>query len=353
MRISVVVPVHNAANDLQQCLRALATSTRLPDEVVVVDDASTDNSSQAAQQFASSLSMQGLTTGNQARGPAFARNRGAEAATGDIVLFLDADVRVHPDSLTRIEQCFDGEPSVAALFGSYDHAPPAPNLVSGYVNLRHHWTHQHASREAWTFWSGIGAIRRAVFWEMGGFDESYARPSIEDIALGRKLRLAGHRVLLCPDAQGTHLKRWTVRSWLRTDIRDRAIPWTRLMLSDQSDVPSDLNLDWKSRVSALIAWLAFALFVVALISSQKTSLLMLCGAAFVALAALNWPLLQFFFKRRGVPFALGAFCCHTLYFLYSSATFGILALSAKLQSVFSKPRHRVLVLLLAALFKGL
>ena len=353
MRISVVVPVHNAAKDLQQCLQSIASSTRLPDEVVVVDDASTDNSAQVAQGFIPSLSVQVLTTGNQARGPAFARNRGIEAAAGDIVLFLDADVCLHADALARIERCFTEEPDVAALFGSYDDAPRAHNLVSGYVNLRHHWTHQHASREAWTFWSGIGAIRRAVFCELGGFDESYARPSIEDIALGRKLRLAGHRVLVCPDVQGTHLKRWTVRSWLRTDIRDRAIPWTRLMLSDKSDVPSDLNLDWKSRVSAIVAWLSVALFVAALVSSQKTSLLMLCGAAFVALAALNWPLLRFFSKRRGVLFAFGAFWCHALYFLYSSATFGLLVLGAKLQFVLARPRNRVLVLLLAALFKGL
>ena len=307
MRISAVVPVHNSSDDLRQCLRALTsstrtTSTRCPDEIIVVDDASTDAVLSVIEKFDNPTIRLLRTVGgtdSMPRGPAWARNRGAESATGDIVWFLDADVCVHADACEILAQTFAQNLDVAALFGSYDDAPAAPNLVSGYVNLRHHWTHQNAATEAWTFWSGCGAIRRDVFLQIGGFDENYAWPSVEDIALGRKLRLAGHRVLVCPQIQVKHLKRWTLVSWLRTDIRDRAIPWTRLLLEEKREVPRDLNLDRRSRIGAVAAWIALMSFFSALFSSAKIAPFMLCSAAIFALTVLNAPMLRFFARQIG------------------------------------------------------
>jgi GT2 family glycosyltransferase len=88
---------------------------------------------------------------------------------------------------------------------------------------------------------------------MGGFNENFPRPSIEDIELGVRLRRSGHRIWLCTDIQATHLKRWDFLTLLRSDILDRAVPWTQLILST-SQSPSDLNLDVKNRASALVVW---------------------------------------------------------------------------------------------------
>ena len=58
-------------------------------------------------------------------------------------------------------------------------------MVSQYRNLLHHFVHQHGHAEASTFWAGCGAIRRAAFDAVGGFDAArFPRPSIEDIELG-------------------------------------------------------------------------------------------------------------------------------------------------------------------------
>ena len=75
MRLSVVVPVHNGGESLRRCLQGLAASARPPDEVVVVDDGSTDGSAA----LAAALGARVLTTSAGPRGPAHARNRGAEA----------------------------------------------------------------------------------------------------------------------------------------------------------------------------------------------------------------------------------------------------------------------------------
>ncbi|BCM90688.1 putative mycofactocin biosynthesis glycosyltransferase MftF [Abditibacteriota bacterium] len=347
MTLSVVIPVHNAREELEQCLRALREGERQPDEIIVVDDASTDDSARIAQSYEARV----LVLNHTSHGPAVARNRGAAMAEADVIVFLDADVVVHPDTLARIEHHFATEPDVAALFGSYDDHPSAPGIISRYYNLRHHWTHQHGATEANTFWSGCGAIRRPIFLQTGGFDESYARPSVEDIALGRRLRTAGHRIRLCPNVQVTHLKKWTLRSWLQTDIWGRAVPWTQMLIREGNSLPNDLNLDWKSRASAVLSWL-FVLFLF-MGCQQKLFWLAALGALIFAIGC-NWRLLRFFARQGGMGFALGAGLCHGLYFLYSSATFAFVSLDEKVRFNPQRlQRTAFLCLLVAALLKGI
>src|SRR5437868_5535618 len=87
----------------------------------------------------------------------------------------------------------------SAAFGSYDDRPISRRTASLYVNLRHHFVHQHSARDASTFWSGLGLIDRRIFLDIGGYDEVlFTRPSIEDIELGTRLVAAGHIVCLVP-----------------------------------------------------------------------------------------------------------------------------------------------------------
>lgn len=317
MALSVIVPAYEAAADLPACLAALRGSTHRPHEVIVVDDGSRDGTGEIATRNGATV----LIVPGGPRGPAAARNIGARAATGDLLMFLDADVAVHPDALDRLIRCFGREPGVAAIFGSYDDRPARPGVVSRYRNLLHHFVHQHGRREATTFWAGCGAMRRDVFFAAGGFDEAYREPSIEDIELGDRLHRLGHRIWLCPDVQGTHLKRWTLAGVVRTDILRRAIPWTRLILR-HGTLPSDLNTSRSSRLSALVAWGIVACLFGAVI---LPALLWLGAAGAVALVMLNARLYRFFARHGGAAFVAAAIGLHALYLLYSSAVFGGMA----------------------------
>ena len=329
LKLSVVIPVHNGGQDLQLCLDALQTSTRPPDELIVVDDASTDNSAQLAAQYGILISSRA----ERPMGPALCRNQGVRTATGDIVIFLDADVKVHRETLALIERQFVEHPEIAALFGSYDDQPLHRSLVSLYKNLQHHFVHQHSQREASSFWTGLGAIRRDVFVRLSGFSEGYTRPSIEDIELGVRLKAAGYRIHLCADIQATHLKRWNLHSLWRTDIRDRAIPWARLIFSS-GQLPADLNLDWKSRASAISVWGLGLLSVFGFwFPMAWIGILVLIG--FLVFA--NFGLYRFFYERGGVWFAAGAAFLHFSYFFYSSLTFGFVWL----EHLLSKKSQRV------------
>ncbi|MBL8046518.1 MAG: glycosyltransferase family 2 protein, partial [Anaerolineales bacterium] len=170
LTISLIIPVYNGGAEFQRCLAAIGRATVAPHEVIVVDDGSTDNTRQWAEKAGARI----LQTTRPTSGPAVVRNLGAQAATGEILFFVDADVEIRAETLAHISRVFAAQPSLTALFGSYDDAPAAPNFLSQYKNLMHHYVHQHASEQASTFWSGCGAIRRAAFLEFGGFSSRYA-----------------------------------------------------------------------------------------------------------------------------------------------------------------------------------
>ena len=249
MFISVVIPVYNSAIHLRSCLEHLRSSTLRSFECIVVDDGSTDDSAAVARQFGATL----LSTSERS-GPAHARNVGALAARGDLLYFVDADVCVYPDTLARISSAFAADSGLAALIGTYDENPASADFLSQYRNLMHCYVHQTARPEACTFWSGCGAIRRQLFLEHSGFNEDYRRPAIEDIELGYRLRRANLKILLDRRLMVKHLKRWTFWNLVKTDVLDRGIPWTELMLRD-GRMPNDLNIQLSQRVSVALTFL--------------------------------------------------------------------------------------------------
>jgi glycosyltransferase involved in cell wall biosynthesis len=311
IRISIVIPVYNGGESFAKCLASINASLRAPDEVIVVSDADTDGSWQVAEAFGAKV----LRLPAQ-EGPARARNVGAKVARGDILFFMDADVTLHTDTLSLIEQQFEESP-LAALIGSYDDAPGADNFLSQYKNLFHHYTHQVSSEVASTFWGACGAIRQSVFQGVGGFDENYRQPCIEDIELGYRLKQAGHSIRLCKNIQVKHLKRWQPISLLKAEIFYRALPWTELILH-RSRFDADLNLSYSNRLSVV---LVFALIASLAVSGLFPWLLIATVAFVTGLLAINMNVYQFFYNKRGLLFTLRVIPWHWLYFLYSGAAF--------------------------------
>lgn len=314
LSISVIVPVHNGGSSFRHCLSRLAEAVPRPTEIIVVADGDTDNSWLVAKEFSAKV-LRIPTRG----GPAQARNLGARAAQSDILFFVDADVAICPDATRQVAIALSSEPDLAALIGSYDDAPSATSFLSQYRNLLHHYVHQTAREEASTFWGACGAIRRDVFLSMGGFDESYRQPSIEDIELGYRLKQAGYRIKLCKTLQVKHLKHWGVVSLLKADFFYRALPWTELILRDGKLI-NDLNLQLSSRVSVM---LAFGLLGTLLGSWWWSGFLAVAFLLNVSLLALNAPVYRFFMRKRGLWFALQVIPWHWLYYLYSGLAFAI------------------------------
>lgn len=312
--VSVIIPVFNGGKFLDSCLDALFASDYSEFDIIVVDDGSTDDSAKISRDKGAVV----ISSERRQSGPAAARNLAANHAIGDILLFVDADVVVKSDTISKVVNAFVERPEISALFGSYDDEPGEKNFLSQYKNLQHHYVHQNSKSEASTFWSGLGAIRREVFLAHGGFDcERFAVPSIEDIDLGFRLRRSGHLILLDRDITAKHLKRWGIASHLRTEILCRALPWSRLILENQGMI-NDMNLKTADRLSALLV--GFTIMLLPFVSWQpRLAVVMLACVA--GTVFLNRDLLMFYARKRGVLFAAMTVPWQMLYFFYSGIVF--------------------------------
>ena len=327
--LSIIIPVYNGGESFQKCLVSLKATLQPEDEVIVISDGDTDSSWLLAKTFGAKVVRLKISGG-----PARARNTGVKIATGDILLFLDADVTVHPDTLSLIKQRFQKSPGLAALIGSYDDRPGADNFLSQYKNLFHHYTHQTSSETAFTFWGACGAIRRSVFEAVGGFDERYCKPGIEDIELGYRLRQANYSIALCKNIQVKHLKRWGVFSLLKAEIFYKALPWTKLILCDRT-LNSNLNLSYSNRLSVI---LVFALITSSLATNLTPWFLIVTLCLGLGLLFINFDVYRFFYHKRGFLFSLRVIPWHWFYFLYGGLAFIIGALGHYLDHLYhSKP----------------
>jgi glycosyltransferase involved in cell wall biosynthesis len=325
-KVSVIMPVYNGRSFLTRSLPPLIDMLHRGElvEVIVVDDTSTDDTAAMAVVMGARV----IPSGGRL-GPGGARNKAAGQAKGDILWFVDADVVVHDDAARELQRAF-AEPGVSAVFGSYDDRPPATNFLSQYKNLVHHFYHHRGRSDASTFWAGCGGVRKDAFLAVGGFDVvRYTRPSIEDIELGYRLRAAGGRILLWPALQGTHLKVWRFLNLIHTEIFCRAVPWSRLMLS-QTGLVNDLNVGTTERLRAVAAVMFFAGCAASLHPAVPGWVAL---ALFAAIALANGSLLRLFYRRKGLLFALGGLLFHQVYYLYSSAAFAWCWLEYRLKKV--------------------
>jgi glycosyltransferase involved in cell wall biosynthesis len=307
--------MYNAKRVIEPCLAPLRRMLERGEilELLVVDDRSTDGCPDLVARMPGVV----LLSREQQGGPGAARNTAAAIARGTHLWFVDSDVVVAEDAARVLARTF-AETSAAAVHGSYDDRPGADNFLSQYKNLVHHYYHQRGKREASTFWAGCGAMERAAFLSLGGFDAvRYRYPSIEDIDLGYRIRAAGGSIVMEPQLQGKHLKEWRAVNLIHTEIFRRALPWSRLML-ERRDLTDDLNVGRGERLRALIAGVTVLCLGAAAIGLLRPAV---AGLAVLLSLVANFAFLGFFARRRGLLFATRAFLFHQLYYLYSSAAF--------------------------------
>jgi glycosyltransferase involved in cell wall biosynthesis len=308
-RISVVIPTFNGGELLRRCLVALRAEQPPVHEIIVVDDASTDDSAVIAEGLGARVIRR-----TENAGPAAARNDGALVSTGEVIWFLDSDTELRAEGVRRLSEYLSANPGIAAVIGSYDDTPSQPNPCSQFKNLFHHYVHQKGPEIVSSFWSGCGAIRREAFNAVGGFDAEYWRePMIEDIHLGYELGKRGLRIGILKSLQVTHHKKWTLWSMVKTDLFHRAIPWTVILLRNRKQGSKELNLDNNYRISVILVYTA----ILAMIAAPLLPDLLLVAALLLLLVIpLNIGLLSFFLGRRGPLFFVRSVALLWLYFFY-------------------------------------
>lgn len=314
MKATVIIPFHKNLRQLRQSLSAARRS--MPDvEIIIAADGPLDD----CRPLAGECNARVIDVPDGPRGPAVARNRAASVAAGEILVFIDADVVVAPDALPGMIQLLEHDRSIAGVFGSYDSSPAETNFMSQYKNLSHSYIHHVGNQEAATFWAGLGAVRADVFRDVGGFDERFRRPSVEDIELGYRISRLGYRLRLDPRFHCCHLKRWTLWGSIVTDVSARGIPWAQLIQKFRA-FNNDLNTRLELRLSVVLAYVLLASLLAIVLTPWATA-----GVAIAALGliALNYKYYRWFVRERGVIFGLRVFPAHVIHHLCNGLSFGV------------------------------
>ncbi|MBX7244299.1 MAG: glycosyltransferase family 2 protein [Candidatus Sumerlaeaceae bacterium] len=299
LRLCVIIPGYNAAKYLPDCLGGLAANEFDSWECIYVDDASEDGSAEIAESHGARVIRNRV-----GRGCAFSRNRAARNTSAEILVFVDADVVAGPTVLQQFSDAFERHPEAAAIYGSYDDSPRAPAILSSFRNLLHHYVHQQSPVKSQGLWTGLGAIRRSDYFDVGG---QRHLSWLQDVDQGIRMNQAGKTILVLREIQGTHLKEWKLGNFLYTDVFARALPWTVMMHRNRAAF-DELNLSTGHKLSALLTIGILAGGLAGFFSWYSWIFVAVCVGLFVGINAGFYRLM---FSKRGLFFAVAA----TPYFL--------------------------------------
>jgi glycosyltransferase involved in cell wall biosynthesis len=269
--VSVVVPMYNDRRTVDLCLRSVLAQTYPELEVIVVDDASTDDSAELA-----AAHPVRLVRAPRNGGPGATRNLGVQHANGEIIFFLDADLTMHPEAVAQAVRLFGENPSYGAVFGIPDKEPLfAETLVGQYRILQYHYWRKSAEGMVSGGFYALGAVRRSAFLEAGWFNPALRQT--EEIDHAERLA-ARYPMLLTSRIRGRLsdesrmrplLRKAFVRSRLRVPFyldRGRAMQGMETsgravacVLAALAVAALPLSLWWPA--SALLSGLALAAFV--------------------------------------------------------------------------------------------
>jgi GT2 family glycosyltransferase len=211
MRASVIVVSYNSRADLELCIESILRELSSQDELIVVDNGSTDGSADlVAERFAGVRLIRGANTGY-----AGGNNCGAAAAKGDFLVFLNPDTALQPGALAALLAPLEDSRAEIGLTTAQIVHMRRPEVINTCGNTMHYTgltycrgagrsrSEYAVSAEVDAVSGAAFALRRALFAELGGFDEQFFM-YVEDTDLSWRARLAGYRCLYVAEAVVAH-----------------------------------------------------------------------------------------------------------------------------------------------------
>jgi O-antigen biosynthesis protein len=210
LSVTLAIPALNAARTLPRVLDGVQRQSLPPDEVLVLDDGSTDETAHVARHAGARLVQH-----ERNRGLAVARNTCLEQARGEIVVFIDSDAVPLPDLITHLAGARRyGDPTLGAVGGQVIEGPTSPRLPDRWRSLFWVQTQGPCPLERAPFFIGACcSVRRSAALTVGGFSRDFLTNG-EDVELSIRLRRQGFRIAYEPRAQVLHLRQDHLRSLL-------------------------------------------------------------------------------------------------------------------------------------------
>lgn len=200
--ISIIVPTYNASFSIGKCLDAIYRAKGIDFEVIVVDDISTDDTLEIVRKYPCRVIKL-----EKKSGPSVGRNVGAKNAKSGIIMFVDSDAVVQDGGVERIVKGFRENPGVACISGVFGANPNEIGWFSRYRDRQVVYWHYSACEEVTVFVLTAGAIRRNVFFEVGGFERQFGvAADIEDFEIGHRIVGRGYKMIVDKNVKFYHFE---------------------------------------------------------------------------------------------------------------------------------------------------
>ena len=297
--LSVIVPVSNSQNTIEKCLKAIRNSNCKDYELIVVDCLSRDSTVLIADKYADRVI--GL---NKACDRSQVRHSGINAATGEIIVNVDSDVAIEPDTLSKIADYFHNHKDIDALTGLLAKKHPNQDFFSQYKNIYMHYIFKKLPERVNFLYGSIYAFKKYIF-------QNYSSniKIADDTALGQYFVLKGRKIAFLNNLEVVHLKKYSIWSFVKNDFQ---IPfdWAKIFLNYNG---------WKQLgkfktgyahspkeqiISVILAPLLFLLIIFYNVFQQP---LLLAASLALLWIFLNRLFFLFFLKEKGMFFTFLAF----------------------------------------------
>ncbi|OGK26381.1 hypothetical protein A3C28_00070 [Candidatus Roizmanbacteria bacterium RIFCSPHIGHO2_02_FULL_39_9] len=311
--LSIVIPTHNSQNTITNLLISIHTSEfrHFGDiEVLVVDDYSMDKTRGIVRKLVEKLKYKLIFLPlNKNLGPAKARNYGVKKASGKYVLFLDSDV-VLAKSTLRYAYQFAKEGKVKAFTGIWHFEQKTNKFFPNFKAMRD-WVYWFIEREKYAryylFSTRIAGIDRKLFLKIGGFDEKFAQPTVEDIDLTYRIEKYA-KIRFSPELMINHEFEdfWTIAIKYFKRSRDWILLYQKRLKFDP--VATSKKEAFKCILSAFLV----AFFIIGFFHWIFFYLALL---AFIQLLNLEWYFWTFVLKQKGKLFLIKSIISSIIFYL--------------------------------------
>ena len=310
MNISIIIPVHNSQGTLPECLTAILKSDYKNYEIILVDDDSTDNSANIAKQFPCHIINTKIN-----KGAAAARNLGAQEAKNEILLFVDSDIIIKPDSISKIIAHLSKDNTIAGVVGVYDIYNRYTNFLSQYKHMIACYRDKLSENlDRDSFRGAFFAIKKECF-KNHKFDGLFNKASVEDIEFSRELISLGYKFIIDKSNKVEHLKRFTMKSFLKNQYyRSKDLINVYLNKKAYEFYLSKKRTNRYDRIYFLrvpISWLIIVSLTLFLATQNYIILLVMCLLSLASIFIEKY-FLMFCFLQKGLPFTIK---CTMIYFV--------------------------------------
>ena len=290
-------------------MEAACNSTFDNFEIIVVDDSSTDSSMAIIAQYPCRVIRL-----PEHGGASKARNTGAENSKGDVLLFIDADCLLQPNTLTKAASAYMEDGPEVVIGGTYTRLPYDQSFFSTFQSIYIHYSETKNAQNPDYIATHAMLIQADIFKRSGGFNEDFM-PILEDVEYSHRLKNAGYRLRMHPEILVQHIFNFTLKKSLRNGIRKTKY-WSLYSIKNKDLLSDSGTASQEFKFNVLSCFANLALLLLGLLLHNWIFILPV-PLLFGTNLYLNRHLITAFHKTRGPYFAISAVLYYT--FLYPLA----------------------------------